>query len=51
MPLGELDRLADLSTDIIDETGAVVHALPYRAGAYHDRTSLMREIRIEGVNL
>jgi len=47
----ELDRLADLSTDIIDETGAVVHALPYRAGAYRDRTSLMREIRIEGVNL
>src|SRR5438046_6082356 len=44
----ELDRLADLSTDIIDETGAVVHALPYRAGAYRDRTSLMREIRIEG---
>ncbi len=47
----ELDRLADLTTDIIDETGAVVHALPYRADAYRDRTSLMREIRIEGVNL
>jgi len=25
--------------------------LPYRAGTYQDRTSLMREIRIEGVNL
>jgi predicted nucleotidyltransferase len=47
----ELDRLADLSTDIVDQTGAVVHALPYRAGAYQDRTSLMREIRIEGVDL
>ena len=47
----ELDRLADLSTDILDEMGEVVHALPYRAGAYQDRTSLMREIRIEGVDL
>ncbi len=47
----ELDRLADLSTDIVDQTGAVVHALPYRAGAYQDRTSLMREIRIEGLDL
>jgi predicted nucleotidyltransferase len=47
----ELDHLADLSTDIVDETGAVIHALPYRAGAYRDRTSLMREIRIEGVDL
>jgi uncharacterized protein len=47
----ELDRLADLSTDIVNETGAVIHALPYRAGAYQDRTSLMREIRIEGVDL
>src|SRR5713226_8528570 len=47
----ELDRLADLSTDIVDETGAVIHALPYRAGAFQDRTSLMHEIRIEGVNL
>lgn len=47
----ELDRLADLSTDIVDEMGAVIHALPYRAGAYQERTSLMREIRIEGVDL
>ena len=47
----ELDRLADLSTDILDETGEVIHPLPYRAGAYQDRTTLMREIRIEGIDL
>ena len=47
----ELDRLADLSTDIVDETGEVIHAMPYRAGSYQDRTSLMREIRREGVDL
>jgi predicted nucleotidyltransferase len=47
----ELDRLADLGTDILDDTGVVIHAMPYRTGAYQDRTSLMREIRTEGVDL
>jgi hypothetical protein len=47
----EFDRLADLATDILDETGELVHAIPYRVGAYEDRTSLMREIRYEGVDL
>jgi predicted nucleotidyltransferase len=47
----ELYRLADLSTKIIDETGEFVHAMPYRAGAYNERTSLMREIRLEGIDL
>ncbi len=47
----EFDRLADLSTEILDETGEFIHAIPYRAGSYDDRTSLMREIRYEGVDL
>ncbi len=47
----ELHRLADLSTNIIDETGAFVHAMPYAAGAYNERTPLMREIRLEGIEL
>ena len=47
----ELYRLADLSTAILDETGEFIHAMPYRAGAYNDRTSLMHEIRREGVEL
>ena len=47
----EFDRLADLGTDILDETGAFIPAIPYRAGSYDDRTSLMREIRYEGVDL
>ena len=47
----EMDRLADLGTDILDETGAFVHAMPYRAGSYDERTSLMREIRYEGIDL
>src|SRR6202012_5592978 len=34
----ELYRLAVLSTDIIGETGEFVHAMPYRASAYNERT-------------
>lgn len=47
----ELDRLADLSTAMLDDTGQFLHAMPYRAGAYRERTSLMREIRGDGVDL
>jgi uncharacterized protein len=47
----EVDRIIPVVTDIIDDTGAVIHAMPYRAGAYQDRTSFMREIRREGVDL
>lgn len=47
----ELHRLADLSTGIIAQTGEFVHAMPYPAGAYNERTPLMREIRREGVEL
>ena len=47
----ELDRLAHLGTGLIDETGAVVNAMVYEAGAYNERTPLMREIRLEGIEL
>jgi len=47
----ELYRLADLSTRFIEETGEFVHAIPYRAGSYQERTPLMREIRREGIDL
>lgn len=48
----EINRLADLSTTILDETGGFIHAMPYRAGFYNDaRMPLMHEIRAEGVDL
>lgn len=48
----EMNRLADLSTAILDETGEYIHAMPYRAGSYRDeRMPLMHEIRAEGVDL
>jgi predicted nucleotidyltransferase len=47
----ELNRLADLSTGILGDTGEFVHAMPYRSNAYDERTPLMREIRRDGVEL
>lgn len=48
----ELNRLADLGTDLLDETGEFVHAMPYLAGTYDDPPMpLMHEIRREGVDL
>ena len=47
----ELDRLADLETDILYDTGAVVNAFPFAAGAYRDRTGFMAESRRDGLDL
>ncbi|HJU20192.1 MAG TPA: nucleotidyltransferase domain-containing protein [Stellaceae bacterium] len=47
----EIHRLAEIETEILYDTGAFVHALPYRAGAYWERTPLMHEIRREGIDL
>ena len=50
--MAEMNRLADLSTDILDETGEFIHAMPYPAGSYDDeRMPLMHEIRADGVDL
>ena len=50
--MAEMNRLADLGTAILDETGALVHAMPYGAGFYNDpRMPLMHEIRAEGIDL
>jgi predicted nucleotidyltransferase len=45
---GEVDRIVDIATDIMDETGVFVHAMPYRAETYRDRSPLMHEVREEG---
>jgi predicted nucleotidyltransferase len=47
----ELNRLADLSTEILYETGEFIHAMAYRAGAYAERTPVMHEIRSNGIDL
>jgi predicted nucleotidyltransferase len=47
----ELDRLAGLRSEMLAATGAFIDAKPYPAGAYHRRTVLMSEIRLDGVDL
>jgi predicted nucleotidyltransferase len=47
----EIDRIIPVVTDILYEDEAFIHAMPYRAGSYEDRTSLMREIRRDGIDL
>jgi predicted nucleotidyltransferase len=47
----EIRRLASLTTDILIDTGAVISAMPFRAGAYRERTGFMHEVREDGVDL
>lgn len=47
---GEMGKIAEIETDILYDTGAVINALPLRAGSYRERTGLMRELRREGLD-
>ena len=48
----EMNRLADLATDILYTGGPFIHAMPYPAGFYNDeRMPLMDAIRAEGIDL
>jgi predicted nucleotidyltransferase len=47
----EIRRLAALETEILAETGAFIHSMPYAAGSYRRRTPLMHEIRRDGIDL
>jgi uncharacterized protein len=47
----ETNRLADVATDILYSEGEFIHAMPYRADAYNERTPLMTEIRADGIDL
>jgi uncharacterized protein len=47
----ELDRLAGLRAEFLAEADVFIDAKPYSAGAYRNATTLMGEIRREGVDL
>lgn len=47
----ELDRLADLRSEILAETGAFIDAKPYPAAVYRKQTVLMEEVRRDGIYL
>ena len=47
----EMNRLADLATDILYSGGPFIHAMPYPAGFYNDELMpLMHAIRAEGID-
>jgi uncharacterized protein len=47
----EIQPLGEITTEILQDTGAVISTLPFPAGSYRDRTMLMAEIRREGIDL
>jgi uncharacterized protein len=47
----EVDRLVEIETDLLYDVGAFVHAMPFRAGAWQERSPLMGAIRREGIDL
>lgn len=49
--LEESAQLAAISTDILLDTGAVISATPFLAGAYRERTGFMHELRKDGLDL
>ena len=47
----EVDRLADLQVQIMDEAAVFIDAMPFPAGAWTERTTFMHELRREGLDL
>jgi uncharacterized protein len=47
----ELDKLALLTTAVLLDTGAVISAKPFYAGAYRARTAFMHDVRRDGLDL
>ncbi len=47
----EAGRIAAIGTDILLDTGAVINALPFAAGADDARTGFMGEVRRDGRDL
>ena len=47
----ESGRLAAITTDILEDTGAIISATPFPAGAYRERTGFMHELRKDGLDL
>ena len=47
----EANRLAQIETDILYDTGAVINALPFQDSALRAKTGLMSSVRDEGIDL
>ncbi len=47
----ESGRLADIETEILLDTGAVINALPFGAAAFAEESAFMRELKRDGRDL
>jgi uncharacterized protein len=47
----EIRHLSAITTDISLDIDADISALPFRAGAYRERTGFMHELRQDGIDL
>jgi predicted nucleotidyltransferase len=47
----EVDRIAAITTDILIDTGELINAMVFPAGAYRERTGFMHEVRLDGIDL
>jgi predicted nucleotidyltransferase len=47
----EAGRIAEIETDILYDTGAIISATPFKADSYQEHTGLMGELRREGLDL
>jgi uncharacterized protein len=47
----DLGRLSHITTEILNDTGAVISAEPFHAGAYRELSPFMHEIRQDGLDL
>jgi predicted nucleotidyltransferase len=48
---GTIRQIGPIAMDLLDREGAMVHVLPYPAGAHQNRTPLMHEVRRDGIDL
>jgi len=47
----EASVIADIETDILYDSGAIINAAPLRAGSHVDRTAFMAEVRRDGLDI
>jgi uncharacterized protein len=45
----EVDRLVAIEAELLYDSGAIIHAMPFRAASWQERTPLMGAIRRDGV--
>ena len=47
----ENGQISEIEIDIMNDTGAIINAMPFKEGAYRERTGFMHEVRLEGIDL